>query len=569
MSGSLRSGAPAGLWLEAAHAALRRQARVEWFGSPPHLLSISGPRADGFAAFPHDIRPVRPEVGAAILAGNYLLAGQGMSVGRGGDPWNRPSPSRAFAEALHRFGWLKHLLAVGEDGAREALRLIEDWRLTFGHWSSFAWGGHTLERRVLNLSCALEPLCAIASEAEVETLANLIARQARQLMILRDPAWRRTERAVAAGVAAAALSGPASEQLLARTRGRINRALAHAVLPDGGHASRSPETGLELLLDLLALDDGLAKRGMQAPEEAARAIDRLTAALRFFTLPDGRLACFQGGEESDPARIAAARARDQDPRDDPAAPPPVHAPHSGYQRLTGKSIQVICDVGVPAHAPWSVSACAQPGAIEVVCGADRLITNSGWSLRTPMAQAQRLTDAGSTAALGHESAGEPMNGWLGQVLGPRLSRAATKVAVQRSDTDDGRWLVFSHNGWAARLGLIHERRIYLGLEADELRGEDRFSPTGPDQGQRLVPYVIHFHLTPESEAVVARDNKSVLIRGASDKGWWLRNDATEVRVEPAAHYRDGRQLASTQVLLMGHIRADKGGRVRWKLTAVE
>jgi uncharacterized heparinase superfamily protein len=227
------------------------------------------------------------------------------------------------------------------------------------------------------------------------------------------------------------------------------------------------------------------------------------------------------------------------------------------------------DVGRPAPEPWSVSACAQPGAVEVVCGADRLITNSGWSLRAPGAQAQRLTDAGSTAALGHESAGEPLGGWAGHMLGPRLVGGPAKLRVQRAASDSGQWLVFSHDGFERALGLICERRIWLSQAGDELRGEDRFLPATPELNARVIPYVVHFHLAPEAQAVIARDNQSVLIRGDSDRGWWLRNDAGEVRIEPSAHFRDGRQMASSQIMLMGHVRCDKGGRVRWKLTPVQ
>jgi uncharacterized heparinase superfamily protein len=283
------SGGAAGLWLEAVSTALARQGRTEWFGSPPHLASIAGPRADGFAAFPRDFRPAHPELGRAILAGRWLLAGLPMAVGERGDPWNRPSPSREFAEALHRFGWLRHLLALGEEGAREGLRLLDGWRQTFGRWSSFSWGGQIVERRVVNLAGAMSGLCAVASEAEVQTLAELLARQARQLLIARDPLWRAPERAVVAGLAGAALSGRAGRQLLKRTSRRIERGLTEAVLPDGGHVSRAPEAGLELLLDLLSLDDGLAQRGLDRPPEIGRAIDRLAAALRVFTLADGRL----------------------------------------------------------------------------------------------------------------------------------------------------------------------------------------------------------------------------------------------------------------------------------------
>ena len=61
--------------------------------------------------------------------------------------------------------------------------------------------------------------------------------------------------------------------------------------------------------------------------------------------------------------------------------------------------------------------------------------------------------------------------------------------------------------------------------------------------------------------------RSVLLRGPSERAWWLRNDALDVRVEPSVHFRDGRQRPSHQVVLSGHLHADKGGRVRWKLTA--
>lgn len=553
------------LWLEAALSALGRQGRTEWFGSPPHLAWLSRPRTQGFAAFPRDFRPARPVVGRALLAGTFVMAGEEMALGFSSDPWNRPSPNRAFAEALHRFDWLRDLLATGEEGAREALRLIQEWRLTFGRWSSFAWSGQILERRVINLACGLGPIAAMASEAEAEMLANLLARQARQLLLVDDPAWRAAERAVAAGAAGAVLAGKAGERILARAAACIGETAAQAVLPDGGHASRSPEAGLELLLDLLALDDGWTQRGLAIPEEAVRAIDRLTAGLRFFTLPDGRLACFQGGEESSAELVAAARAHD----DAEASGPPPHAPHSGYQRLVGKSIQAVMDVGRPAPPPWSASACAQPGAIEVMCGKDRLITNTGWSLRAPGAQALRLTDGGSTVALGHGSAGALLAGWPARMLGPRLVGGPARVEVKRVASEAGIWLDFSHDGWVPEFGLTHARHLFLDLSADELRGEDLFTPTAAARGRRVIAYAVHFHLTPEVEAVVARDHRSVLLRGPSAKGWWLRNDATDVRVEPSVHFREGRHVATRQVVLLGHVQGERGGRVRWKLTAVD
>ena len=205
-------------------------------------------------------------------------------------------------------------------------------------------------------------------------------------------------------------------------------------------------------------------------------------------------------------------------------------------------------------------------ALEIVCGRDRLITNTGWSPRAPSAQALRLTDAGSTVSFGKGSAGRPLAGFAARELGPRLVGGAANVTVRREEAASGLWLETSHDGFAAEFGLVHERRLYLDTTAGELRGEDRFTPQ-PNAVARLVPYTLHFHLDPDAVAVVARDHRSVLLRGPSERAWWLRNDALDVRVEPSVHFRDGRQRPSHQVVLSGHLHADKGGRVRWKLTA--
>lgn len=553
-------------WLAvlAAGHAVRRRLTAEWNGMPLHLMAIAWPRPTGFAAAPRDFRPVRPEVGRSLLRGGFLFGEEAMDVGVGGDPWDRACPSHRFARELHRAGWLRDLVAAGEPGAREALRLMLLWQEVFGGWNAFSWSAAVLERRVFNLACAAGPMLEAASDSETWSLAEILARQGRHLAGLSEPAERRAERAAAAAIAGAALDGAAGQGLLKRALPRLERALPETVLADGGHASRSPEAGMELLFDLLTLDDALLQRGAEPPAELSRAIDRLTSGLRFFTLADGRLACFQGGETSDAARVRAARAHDDD-----QATAPVRLPHAGYQKLAGGGLEVVMEVGAPAQGPFAVSACAQPLALEIVCGRDRLVTNSGWSPRASASMAAlRLTDAASTVSFGRSSAGRPLGGLAARELGPRLIGGAANVTARREEAPGGLWLETSHDGFAAEFGLVHERRLYLDLKAGELRGEDRFVPQ-PNAQARLIPYTLHFHLDPDATAVVARDHRSVLLRGPSEKGWWLRNDALDVRVEPSVHLRDGRQRPAQQVVLTGHLHADKGGKVRWKLTAAE
>jgi uncharacterized heparinase superfamily protein len=368
-------------------------------------------------------------------------------------------------------------------------------------------------------------------------------------------------------VAGAARAGRAGERILAEALGRLRRALPQSVQPDGGHASRSPQAALELLFDLLTLDQALADLGLAAPDEMMRALDRLSGAVRFFTLADGALPAFQGGDELNPRYVQAARKAD-------GADRPIPASRNGYHRLEGRSLQVIVDAAPPAAGAWSVTACAQPAAIEVLAGGRRLIVNCGWSPDAVGPPALRLAAAGSTATLGDQSCGQPIRGFVADQLGPRLAGAYDSVTVLRHEADDARWLEVAHDGWVSRFGLRHRRRLYIDTGADELRGEDRFVPVEamerPDIARQFVPFMVRFHLPPDVQATVAQDRRSVLLRaGPRDAGWWLRNDAGEVEIEPSVHFHEGQARRTNQIVLRGQVRIETGARIRWKLVGAE
>jgi len=417
---------------------------------------------------------------------------------------------------------------------------------------------------VFNQACAVRALAARASDAEGARLALDLARQARFLLQFdRGPASR-AGRACAAAIAGAALAGRAGERLLAKGLARLRSALPETVLADGSHASRSPQAALELFFDLTALDDVLAQRGAAPPEEVARALSGLAGAVRFSTLADGRLAAFQGGEELERSYVAAARAQEE-----PGAPPPPPA-LGGYQQLQGRTLQVVVDAAPAAAGGWSVAACAQPLALEVLAAGRRMIVGGGWSPDAQAPQAMRLVDAASTASLGDAACGEPLRGFAAEVLGPQLVGAVRVVEARRHEAPGAVWLELAHDGWVERFGLRHERRLHLAIGADELRGEDRFTPVRPKSGphaRRFIPFMVRFHLHPDVHAQIARDRKSVLLRTeGDDRGWWLRNDAVEVALEPSAHFGLGHPRRAQQIVLRGQARIAEGARLRWKLS---
>lgn len=558
------SNSSGGLWGLALVKGAYAQARRDWAGSPMHRWLLARPRPEGLAIAAKDFRPADQVAGKRILAGRFVFSGAVLEAGAGGDPWDRPSPSHGFAVGLHGFDWMRDLLALGDEGAAEALRLTLGWREVFGRWNAFSWSPAVLERRVFELACGAKTICARASDMEATAITLDLARQARHLAGVAEGPVRAAERACAAALAGTALSGEAGDKLMALGLEKLGRALPVTVQPDGGHAKRCPRSALELLFDLKTLDEALVQRGRDAPEAVLRAIDRLAGAVRFFTLADGALPELQGGEAGSRAYVAAARAAES------GAPPP--ASRNGYQRLDGPSLQVFVDAAPPAAGPWSVSACAQPLAVELLADGRRLIAASAWSPEAAGPQALRLVDASSTLSIADAACGEPVRGFLAAALGPRLVGAYANVEAARQEAEGALLLELSHDGWVKRFGMKHERRLYLDVASDELRGEDALTPVNPaghgEDGRRFIPFKIRFHVHPDVSANLARDGKSVLLRaGDDDHGWWLRNDAQSADIETSVYFQDGKPRRAQQVVLRGQARAESGAKVRWKLTS--
>ena len=550
------------LWPAVLGRLLSRQLWIELYGLPGYGLTLKAPAVPAFAASPRDPRPTDPQIGRALLDGRFVLAGQGMDAAPPDDPWDRPSPSRAFAAELHAFAWLPHLVSEGERGAREALRLTLAWDETFRRWTPFVQDPDRLARRLFNLACAARRLGAVASEADRLALTAVLTRQARQLMRPPNPTAGRAERLTAAAVAGCVLAGPFGQRLRARALARLPGALNRAVGADGGHASRSPEAALDLLLDLTALADALGQVSEPVPPAIGQTMARLRRGLRGLALPDGRLGSFHGGGATTATRVAAGLGH---PEEGEMEPP---ASVGGFVRVASPLLTLLVDAGAPPHGAWGAQACAQPGALEVVCGRDRLITGCGW---TPLAwdrQGLRLTPGHSTLTLGETSLGEPLGGWRAELLGPRLARRPYAVRTERRDGDGAVWLEVEHEGWVQPYGLVHQRRLYLDQRMDELRAEERLFPA-PGRAETVrqiaAPYAIRFHLEPGVQASLARDRRSILLRGHSSRGWWFRTDGPDVAIEPSVHVDGGLTRRSLQIVVRGSARTDAESKIRWKL----
>ncbi len=141
----------------------------------------------------------------------------------------------------------------------------------------------------------------------------------------------------------ASLATPTSPKRVAKAAEFLDVELERQILADGGHFSRNPRAGLEILLDLLPLRQTYVNLGHDLPARLVPTIDRMFPALRFFRHQGGELALFNG------ATSTLARELMSVLRYDETAGAPFKAlPHMGYQRLSAGSAVVLMDVGLPS-----------------------------------------------------------------------------------------------------------------------------------------------------------------------------------------------------------------------------
>ncbi len=556
-------------WQRVVGAWLRKQLGAELYGMPGYGLTLRGPTPDGFLAAPNEGRNVSAMLGKAILSGRFALSGARLSMQGSGDPWNRPSPTRAFAVTLHRFSWLTSLLTQGEAGAREAMRLFLLWQNTFRVWTPFTWGEEVLPRRLINLSISARRIAAHATPEEALLLARSMAEQGRHLLRLNQSVAWQADRAVALVALGCVLSGRVGDRFRARGLKLLPKALKRTVQADGSHMSRSAEQGLDLLYDLIMLEDSLSQRGLSVPDYIETCIASLTHCVRALSHPDGSLCGFQGSESTPQDQVAPALVREENHAHAPVLPTVLE--QARYHRMYGRSLTVFVDAGEARRGAFGAAACDHPMSFEVSGGRDKLIVSPGWSPDQSDRPAYRLINVANTVCIGDEALLSPVTGKFGELLNFALLGVPYRIRSRRVDAEDsGTLLEMEHEGWRRKFGLKHERRFYIDAARDELRGEDRLTPIETKKTLPVsAPYTIRFTLHPEVQASMARDKKSILLRGPGGRGWWLRHDARDVALEDGHIFgRDGLRK-TTLVVLRGTCRLDAATRVRWKLSPAE
>lgn len=521
--------------------------RTLLYGSAPYHLSLLG-RAPATLALRLDQPwPGDPARGRALLGGSFSFAGETIEAPM--PPWTAPMAAPWLA-GLHGFSWLADLAAIGDAKATQAARdWTADWLARCDAWDAVAWRADVTGDRLFTWIEHMETLTGSTAEATTrKRLVASIARQARHLARVATREATGVKRLAALRGLVAAVAALGGERRLDRALARLEREIVAQILPDGGHAARSPAAQLAALRYLVDARAALRARQVEVPAAVQSAIDRAAPMLRFFRHGDGTLALFNGADEGDTALVDRVLARA-----DAKGRPPPSAPYAGFQRAQAGRTLVLADTGVPARPGFDGDAHAGTLSFEMSHGRERLVVNCGGYHRSSAQWrgVARATAAHSTLVVADTNSSEvAAHGGLG--------RRPTHVPCERIEDGGSHWVSASHDGYLPVFGLTHARQLFIAADGEDLRGEDRL--TGPAGHS----FVIRFHLHPQVQASLIQDGSAVLLRLASGTGWRLRAQGAVMSLGESVYLGGGEMRKSQQVVLDGHV-GSGGATVKWAL----
>ncbi|MBB3660500.1 putative heparinase superfamily protein [Rhizobium sp. BK650] len=508
---------------------------------------------------PTDLRGVDSHVAEEIIDGRFPLAGRMLETG-GKSPFTLPLPSRAFAIRLHSFGWLRHMRAnKSEQGSAVARMIVDSWlSIHGGRIEGIAWETDVVSQRVIAWLSHSPVVLQNADRGFYRRFMKSLAFHIRYLRRMAPYSAGEVRFRLRIALATASVAMPVRASTVRRAAQALDREFDSQILPDGGHISRNPRVGLELLLDLLPLRQTYVNLGHDLPQKLISGIDRMYPALRFFRHQDGDLALFNGATSTLADELMSVLRYDET-----AGQPFKALPHSRYQRLAAGKTVIIADTGPPSPACFR-TAHAGSLSFEMSSGRYRFIVNSGSPKFAGQRYVQmaRTTAAHSTVVLNDTSSSRFSPSAF---LAHMMTEPVETVAAERVETEDGReGIKARHDGYLDPFGVIHERELTLNAAGSIVTGMDRFLTDDRYHSEGPLRAVARFHIHP---SIVPRQNdtESVLLTAPDGESWLFSSPGNEVLISEDIFFADSAGISSSDQIEIGFDLAEKP-EIRWFLS---
>ncbi|MEC9150801.1 MAG: heparinase II/III-family protein, partial [Pseudomonadota bacterium] len=345
------------------------------------------------------------------------------------------------------------------------------------------------------------------------------------------------------------------------------RALGELVSEDGGVLSRSPLAQMEAIAMLIDLRACYAAVDREPPTALETMLALLVPPLLALRMGDRGLGSWQGAGATSALRvdalIAASGIR---------ARPGKDSRHWGYQRVDAGKATLVLDAAPPPRSRHARYGCASTLAFELSHGEQRIIVNCGGGElaggQVPVRIEQGLRGSAAHSTLVLDDANSTAVLIKGQIGKGVEEVDIARTAVKQKGRDAAR-LEASHNGYAARFGLIHRRTLLLGADGSGLSGEDVLEPSGRQGKRGKIAFAIRFHLGYGIEAGLADDCRGAGLALPDGSYWQFRlggdSGEAQIAIEDSLWVDgQGRPRATKQLVVEG-LTSRSGGRFPWLL----
>jgi uncharacterized heparinase superfamily protein len=535
--------------------------RLAW-RTPLHKLRLRGRVPLKLLAVPKDPVTGDRAAGEALLEGHFLHHGFELPVD--GVDFTATGCPEDFADYLQSFAWLRDLAAATtrERGAKIAETVMRKWLDAYGeHVGEPAWRADLWGRRILFWTAYAPYILSSGDIVYRSSVLYALARGARHLDRGADKVPPGLPRVTAwCGVIAAALLVQGGPARLKSGEAGLNRALSLSLHDDGGLISRAPFEQLAMVETLAQLRSAYIAGRRDVPDWLTEALEASVGALLAVTLGDDGLSSWQGGNKANRKRVIAAV-------DASAVTSQAlrQARGWGYQRVQCKQSVLVFDAAPPPPPRALSGGCASTLAFEFSDGPDRLIVNCGGeaaargALPEALANGLRTTAAHSTLTLAdRNSTAIHEDGSLGKGVG--------QVEMSRDQTAGIARVEATHDGYARRFGLIHERRLTLSPDGRQLAGEDRLYPAEKRRRRaENIAFAARFHLAPAVEVTATADGQGAILRLRGGAAWQFRCRGGQLMLEDSVWIDGAARPQQTLMLAVTGETPPDGMTISWEL----
>lgn len=236
----------------------------------------------------------------------------------------------------------------------------------------------------------------------------------------------------------------------------------------------------------------------------------------------------------------------------------------GYLLLKNKNFVLAADLGPSPERNYSKD--YQSGALsfEFISNKNKIITNSGY-FQNPKHQLNlisKFTASQTTLSVGNSSS---VN-FLKSSDGKNVINNSLRIFDKNISSNKNLWsFQASHDGYAKRYGINHQRKVEFNHTNLKLSGTDNIIKR---KNFKSTNFEIRFHLIPSARVMKTQDGKSIFIE-VEKEGWKFTSSTHKIDFETGLYFGYKNSFIENQNIFISDMISEQGTSIKWEIERVQ